>query len=264
MNPATRIRQIWGAEFLGTCWVTFAGCGAVLLAASHPASIVGFLSVALAFGLAVAIGVAVLGPVSGAHFNPAVSLGLAVAGRLRPGLFCGYVLSQVCGACAAAGLLYLIASGRPDAAWSGVAANGFGDHSPGGYGLLAAAICEAAATFILVVVVLASTADRGAERLAGMSIGLCVTLVHLAAIPVTGASVNPARSTGAALLAPDWALFQLWLFWAAPLAGALLGGLAYRFMPTVRLEEPQGRWPRFYDSAFPAEIQEEAARDGLR
>jgi aquaporin Z len=227
--PASTFR-IWLAEFLGTFWLTFGGCGSAVLAAAFPGGGIGLLGVSLAFGLTVATGAYAFGPISGAHFNPAVSLGLTIAGRLRPALLPGYVISQVCGACVAAGVLYLIATGRPDAALGGFAANGYGAHSPGQYSILAALTSEVVLTAVFLIVILGATSKQAVRDFAGLAIGLCLTLIHLISIPVTNTSVNPARSTGAALFAPDWAVHQLWLFWVAPLAGAVLGALIHRMI----------------------------------
>jgi aquaporin Z len=225
-----RTFKICFVEFLGTFWLTFGGCGSAVLAAAFPGVGIGLLGVSLAFGLTVLTGAYAFGPVSGAHFNPAVSLGLTVAGRLRPALLPGYVISQVCGACVAAGVLYLIATGKPGAELGGFAANGYGAHSPGQYGLLAALISEVVLTAVFLIVILGVTSKQAAQGFAGLAIGLCLTLIHLISIPVTNTSVNPARSTGVALFAPAWAMHQLWLFWVAPLAGAVLGALIHRMI----------------------------------
>jgi aquaporin Z len=201
-----------------------------VLAAAFPGTGIGFLGVSLAFGLTVVTGAYAFGPISGAHFNPAVSVGLAVAGRLRPSLLPGYIVSQVLGACAAGGVLYLIATGKPGAELGGFAANGYGEHSPGGYGMAAALLCEVVMTAVFLIVILGSTAKGAAAGFAGLSIGLCLTLIHLISIPVTNTSVNPARSTGAALFAADWAVSQLWLFWVAPLIGAVIGAAIHRLV----------------------------------
>ncbi|MDQ0086076.1 aquaporin Z [Variovorax boronicumulans] len=222
--------QNWSAEFLGTFWLTLGGCGSAVLAAAFPGLGIGFLGVSLAFGLTVVTGAYAFGPISGGHFNPAVSLGLAVAGRMPFSRLGGYVVSQVAGACAAAGVLYLIASGRAGADLGGFAANGFGAHSPGQYSMVAALLCEVVMTAVFLLVILGATAKRAAGGFAGLAIGLSLTLIHLISIPVTNTSVNPARSTGVALFAPEWAVSQLWLFWAAPLLGAVLGALIYRHL----------------------------------
>ena len=220
--------KVWSAEFLGTFWLTFGGCGSAVLAAAFPQSGIGWLGVSLAFGLTVVTGAYAFGPISGGHFNPAVSLGLVTAGRLPLCRLPGYVISQVAGACVAGAVLYLIATGKPGAELGGFASNGFGEHSPGGYGMGAALLCEVVMTAIFLIVILGATAGRAHGGMAGLAIGLCLTLIHLVSIPVTNTSVNPARSTGVALFAPSWALGQLWLFWVAPLVGAVLGALIYR------------------------------------
>lgn len=217
----------WSAECLGTFWLTFGGCGSAVLAAAFPELGIGLLGVSLAFGLTVLTGAYAFGPISGGHFNPAVSVGLAVAGRFRAAELPGYVVSQVLGAAAAAGTLYLIATGKPGAEIGGFATNGYGTHSPGGYGLVAAALAEVVLTAFFLLVILGATARKAAAGFGGMAIGLCLTLIHLISIPVTNTSVNPARSTGPALFGPDIALSQLWLFWAAPIAGAILGAVIY-------------------------------------
>ena len=218
----------WSAEFIGTFWLTFGGCGSAVLAAAFPQLGIGFYGVALAFGLTVLTGVYALGPISGGHFNPAVSLGLVVGGRFKASELPGYVVAQVLGAITAAAVLYVVATGKPGAELGGFASNGYGEHSPGGYGLVSALVIEVVLTAIFLIVILGATAKRAASGFAGLAIGLCLTLIHLVAIPVTNTSVNPARSTGPALFAPSWALSELWLFWVAPLAGAALGALIYR------------------------------------
>lgn len=220
--------QKWSAEFLGTFWLTFGGCGSAVLAAAFPQLGIGFLGVSLAFGLTVLTGAYALGPISGGHFNPAVSVGLALGGRFKVSELPGYVVAQVLGAIAAAGVLYLIATGKPGADIGGFATNGYGEHSPGGYGLLAAVVAEVVLTAVFLIVILGVTSRRAAEGVGGMAIGLCLTLIHLISIPVTNTSVNPARSTGPALFGPSYALSELWVFWAAPIAGALLGAAIYR------------------------------------
>ncbi|QHE85186.1 aquaporin Z [Hydrogenophaga sp. BPS33] len=222
--------QKWTAEFLGTFWLTFGGCGSAVLAAAFPELGIGFTGVALAFGLTVLTGAYALGPISGGHFNPAVSLGLALGGRFRAAELPGYVIAQVLGAVSAAGSLYLIATGKPGVDLGGFATNGYGAHSPGGYGLAAALCIEVVLTAVFLIVILGATAKRAAAGFAGMAIGLCLTLIHLISIPVTNTSVNPARSTGPALFGPAIALDQLWLFWLAPLAGAAIGALVWRVL----------------------------------
>ncbi|MDM0055387.1 aquaporin Z [Variovorax fucosicus] len=222
--------SIWSAEFLGTFWLTLGGCGSAVLAAAFPGLGIGLLGVSLAFGLTVVTGAYAFGSVSGAHFNPAVSFGLVVAGRMRASALPGYVISQVFGACAAAAVLYLIATGRPGADIGSFAVNGYGIHSPGQYGLVAALLCEVVMTAMFLIVILGATAKPAASGFAGLAIGLCLTLIHLVSIPVTNTSVNPARSIGPALFGPAWASSQLWLFVVAPLAGAAIGALVHRFL----------------------------------
>jgi aquaporin Z len=227
--------KIWSAEFLGTFWLTLGGCGSAVLAAAFPNVGIGLLGVSLAFGLTVVTGAYAFGPISGGHFNPAVSPGVVAAGRMPASKLPGYIVSQVLGACVAAWILYLIASGKPGAELGDFASNGYGEHSPGGYGMTAALICEVVMTAIFLIVILGATAKRATGSMAGLAIGLCLTLIHLVSIPVTNTSVNPARSTGVALFAEPWALGQLWLFWVAPLVGAVLGALIYRAL----LAEPE-------------------------
>lgn len=220
----------WSAEFIGTFWLTFGGCGSAVLAAAFPQLGIGFDGVALAFGLTVLTAAYALGPISGGHFNPAVSIGLAVGGRFDALEIPGYVISQVLGAVAGAGVLYAIATGRPGADIGGFATNGFGAHSPGGYGMAAALITEVVLTAIFLIVILGATAKSAAAGFGGLAIGLCLTLIHLVSIPVTNTSVNPARSTGPAVFGPAHSASELWLFWVAPIAGAIIGALAYRLL----------------------------------
>ncbi|KQR63043.1 aquaporin Z [Acidovorax sp. Leaf160] len=229
MGSHSNIKK-WSAEFLGTFWLTFGGCGSAVLAAAFPQLGIGLLGVSLAFGLTVLTGAYAFGPVSGGHFNPAVSIGLAVGGRFRAGELPGYIIAQVLGAIAAAGLLYLIATGKPGAEIGGFATNGYGPHSPGGYGLMAALVTEVVLTAVFLLVILGATDRRAAEGFAGMAIGLALTLIHLISIPVTNTSVNPARSTGPALFGPEIAVSQLWLFWVAPVAGAIIGAAIYQLL----------------------------------
>jgi len=218
----------WAAEFVGTFWLVLGGCGSAVLAAGFPQLGIGFAGVALAFGLTVLTGAYALGPISGGHFNPAVSIGLAVGGRFPASRLAGYIVAQVLGAIAAAGVLWLIASGKAGAQLGGFATNGYGEHSPGGYSMRSALLCEVALTAVFLVVILGATAKRAAAGFGGLAIGLCLTLIHLVSIPVTNTSVNPARSTGVALFGPGYALGELWLFWVAPIAGAVLGALLWR------------------------------------
>ena len=217
-----------GAEFLGTFWLVFGGCGSAVLAAAFPGLGIGFMGVALAFGLTVLTMAYAVGHVSGGHFNPAVSVGLVAGGRFAAADLVPYVIAQVLGALAAAGVLYLIASGKPGFAPGGFASNGFGDLSPGGYSMQAALICEIVMTFFFVLVIMGATDGRAPAGFAPVAIGLALTLIHLVSIPVTNTSVNPARSTGVALFASTAALSQLWLFWVAPIIGGAFGGFAYR------------------------------------
>ncbi|MBY3210385.1 aquaporin Z [Rhizobium laguerreae] len=217
------------AEFLGTFWLVFGGCGSAVLAAAYPELGIGFVGVAFAFGLTVLTMAYAVGGISGGHFNPAVSLGLTVAGRFPAARLVPYIVVQVVGAIAAAALLYLIASGKAGFELGGFAANGYGDHSPGGYSLLSALLIEVLLTMFFLIIILGSTSSRVPAGFAPLAIGLGLTLIHLVSIPVTNTSVNPARSTGQALFVGGWALQQLWLFWLAPLAGGALGGLVWKF-----------------------------------
>lgn len=227
------------AEFFGTFWLVFGGCGSAVLAAAFPQLGIGFTGVALAFGLTVLTGAYAFGPISGAHFNPAVSFGLAAAGRMPWAEFVPYVVSQVIGATAGAAVLYVVASGRPEFSLAaGFAANGYGAHSPGGFSLASGMVIEIVLTGFFLLVILGATEKRVAAGFAPIAIGLALTLIHLISIPVTNTSVNPARSTGPALFVGGWALAQLWMFWLAPLAGGLIGGLMHRALlaeaePTV-------------------------------
>jgi aquaporin Z len=221
------------AEFIGTLWLVLGGCGSAVLAAAFPSLGIGFAGVALAFGLTVLTMAYAVGHVSGAHFNPAVSVGLWAGGRFPAGYLLPYIVAQVLGAIAGAAILYLIASGHPGFDLSGgFASNGYGAHSPGGYSLGAALVTEVAMTFGFVFVIMGSTHGNAPKGFAPLAIGLCLTLIHLISIPVTNTSVNPARSTGPALFVGGWALAQLWLFWIAPLLGAVLAGWTYRWVST--------------------------------
>ena len=219
------------AEGLGTFWLVFGGCGSAVLAAAFPNLGIGFVGVALAFGLTVLTMAYAIGHISGCHLNPSVTIGLVVAGRHPAREIASYVVAQLAGAVAGCGVLYIIASGRPefDIA-AGFASNGYAQHSPGGYSLPACLTAEIVLTFMFLMVILGSTDKRAPKGFAPISIGLCLTLIHLIGIPVTNLSVNPARSTGPALFVGGWALQQLWLFWAAPIAGAILAGLVYHAM----------------------------------
>jgi aquaporin Z len=217
------------AEFIGTFWLVLGGCGSAVLAAAFPQVGIGLLGVSLAFGLTVLTMAFTVGHISGCHLNPAVSLGLWAGGRFAAKDLFPYWVSQVLGGLAAGGVLYLIASGKPGFELSaGFASNGYGAHSPGGYSLLAALITEVVLTALFLVVILGATDKRAPQGFAPIAIGLCLTLIHLISIPVTNTSVNPARSTAVAVFVGDWALSQLWLFWVAPLAGALLGAGIHR------------------------------------
>ena len=217
------------AEVFGTFWLVLGGCGSAVLAASFPDVGIGLLGVSLAFGLTVLTMAYAIGPISGCHLNPAVSVGLWAGGRFPANQLLPYIASQLLGAIVAGGVLYLIASGKVgfDLA-NGFASNGYGEHSPGGYSLQAALVTEVVMTMMFLLVILGATDKRAPSGMAPLAIGLCLTLIHLISIPVTNTSVNPARSTGVALFVGDWATAQLWLFWVAPMAGAILGALVYR------------------------------------
>ncbi|MFN9573886.1 MAG: aquaporin Z [Betaproteobacteria bacterium] len=218
-----------GAEFLGTFWLVLGGCGSAVIAAAFPNVGIGLLGVSLAFGLTVLTMAYAVGHISGGHFNPAVSVGLVAAGRFPVGKLASYVVAQVLGGLAAGAVLYVIASGAPgfDVA-KGFASNGYGAHSPGGYTLVSALVTEVVMTAFFLIVILGATAKRAPAGMAPLAIGLALTLIHLISIPVTNTSVNPARSTGVALFVGDWAVQQLWMFWVAPVIGAVLGAAAYR------------------------------------
>jgi aquaporin Z len=217
------------AEFFGTFWLVFGGCGSAVLAAAFPGLGIGFAGVALAFGLTVLTMAFAIGHISGCHLNPAISVGLVVGKRFPVSDLLPYTVAQVAGAIAAAGVLYVIASGKAgfDLA-NGFASNGYGEHSPGGYSLLACLVAEVVLTAFFLIVIMGSTDSRAPKGFAPIAIGLCLTLIHLVCIPVTNTSVNPARSTGPALFVGGWALHQLWLFWLAPIVGGVLGGGIYR------------------------------------
>lgn len=221
----------YGAEFLGTFWLVLGGCGSAVLAAAFPHVGIGLAGVSLAFGLTVLTMAYALGHISGAHLNPAVSIGLWAGGRFPASKLLPYIVAQVLGGIAAGGVLYVIASGAPgfDVA-AGFASNGYGAHSPGGYSMLAALVTEVVMTMFFLLIILSVTHQRMPAGFAPIAIGLALTLIHLISIPVTNTSVNPARSTGVALFVGDWALGQLWLFWLAPIVGALLGAVVYRLV----------------------------------
>lgn len=221
----------YGAEFFGTFWLVLGGCGSAVLAAAFPQLGIGFAGVSLAFGLTVLTMAFAIGHISGCHLNPAVSIGLWAGGRFPAKDLVPYIVSQVLGGIAAGGVLYLIASGKAgfDLA-GGFASNGYGEHSPGGYNLVSALVTEVVMTMMFLLVILGATDKRAPQGFAPIAIGLCLTLIHLISIPVTNTSVNPARSTGVALFVGDWAVAQLWLFWVAPIVGAVLGALIYRWI----------------------------------
>ena len=221
----------YGAEFIGTFWLVLGGCGSAVLAAAFPDVGIGLLGVSLAFGLTVLTMAYAIGHISGCHLNPAVSIGLYVGGRFEAKELVPYIIAQVLGGIAAGGVLYLIASGKAgfDVA-AGFASNGYGEHSPGGYSLSSALVTEVVMTLVFLVIILGATDKRAPQGFAPIAIGLGLTLIHLISIPVTNTSVNPARSTGVALYAGGWAISQLWLFWVAPIIGAVLGGIVYRFL----------------------------------
>ena len=222
----------YAAECVGTFWLVLGGCGSAVMAAAFPEVGIGLLGVALAFGLTVLTMAFAIGHISGCHLNPAVSVGLWAGGRFPAGQLAPYIGSQVLGAILAGGVLYVIASGQPgfDAVASGFASNGFGEHSPGGYSMISALVCEIVMTMMFLVVILGATDTRAPAGLAPIAIGLCLTLIHLISIPVTNTSVNPARSTGVALYVGGWAVAQLWMFWIAPIIGALIGAAVYKFI----------------------------------
>ena len=219
------------AEFIGTFWLVLGGCGSAVIAAAFPTLGIGFVGVALAFGLTLLTMAFAIGHISGCHINPAVSVGLVVGGRFPAKELIPYIIAQVLGAILAAAVLYVIASGRAGFDVSaGFASNGYGQHSPGGYALGSCLVSELVMTFMFLLVILGATDERAPKGFAPIAIGLCLTLIHLVSIPVTNTSVNPARSTGPALFVGGWALAQLWLFWLAPIVGAALAGLAYRWL----------------------------------
>jgi aquaporin Z len=230
------------AEFLGTFWLVFGGCGAAVLAAAFPQLGIGFVGVALAFGLTVMTMAFAIGHISGCHLNPAITIGLAVAKRFPWSNVAAYIAVQVLGAIVASGVLFAIASGKPGFAIGGFAANGFGEHSPGGYSLESAILAEGVLTFMFLMIILGATDKRAPAGFAPIAIGLGLTLIHLIGIPVTNLSVNPARSTGPAVIVGGWALQQLWLFWVVPIVGGAIAGLAYPWLASE--ETPKGRAAR--------------------
>jgi aquaporin Z len=220
-----------GAEFFGTFWLVFGGCGSAVLAAAFPDVGIGLVGVSLAFGLSVVTMAYAVGHISGGHFNPAVTVGLCTARRVPGSTVLPYIIAQVVGAIVAAAVLYVIASGKAGFDVSaGFASNGFGDHSPGKYNLVASLVSEVVMTFMFLLIILGATDRRAPQAMAPLAIGLALTLIHLVSIPVTNTSVNPARSTGPALFVGGWALTQLWLFWVAPIIGASLAGLVHRLL----------------------------------
>lgn len=236
MNLSRRV----AAEFFGTFWLVFGGCGSAVLAAAFPGLGIGLLGVALAFGLTVLTMAYAIGHISGCHLNPAVSVGLSVARRFPMSELPHYIIAQVAGAIGAAAVLFVIASGKAGfSLLAGFAANGYGVHSPGGYSLLAALTAEVVLTMFFVFVILGATDERVPRGFAPIAIGLCLTLIHLISIPVTNTSVNPARSTGQAIFVGGWAIQQLWLFWVAPIVGGVIGGIVYPALFSARLEEKE-------------------------
>jgi aquaporin Z len=241
------------AEFFGTFWLVLGGCGSAVLAAAFPRLGIGFAGVALAFGLTVLTMVYAIGPISGCHLNPAVSIGLWVGRRFAAADLLPYIVAQVAGAIVAAAVLYLIASGKAGFTLSaGFASNGYGVHSPGGYRLTSALIAELVMTFTFVMVILGATDRRAPPGFAGIAIGLALTLIHLVTIPVDNTSVNPARSTGPAIFVGGWALRQLWLFWLAPIVGAAVAGMAYLWLAG---EEPVSPALRVQESSAPETLR---------
>ena len=218
------------AEFIGTLWLVLGGCGSAVLAAGYPELGIGFVGVSIAFGLTVLTMVYAIGHISGAHLNPAVSVGLWIGGRFDSKDLIPYIIAQVLGGIAGAAILYIIVTGKAGGEIGSFAANGFGEHSPGGYGLLSALVSEIVMTFMFLIVILGATHSKAPKGFAGVAIGLALTLIHLISIPVTNTSVNPARSTSQALFVGDWALGQLWLFWVAPIIGAAMAGLVYKYL----------------------------------
>ncbi|MDH0449640.1 aquaporin Z [Shewanella sp. GD04112] len=227
--------QKMAAEFLGTLWLVLGGCGSAVLAAAFPEVGIGLLGVALAFGLTVLTMAFAIGHISGCHLNPAVSFGLWAGGRFPASELLPYIIAQVAGGIVGAGVLYAIASGQEGFSLAaGFASNGFGEHSPGGYSMMSVLICEIMMTLFFLLVILGATDERAPKGFAPIAIGLCLTLIHLISIPVSNTSVNPARSTGPALFVGDWAVSQLWIFWVAPILGAILAGVIYRYFNAAK------------------------------
>ena len=224
-----------GAEFIGTFWLVLGGCGSAVLAAAFPDVGIGLLGVSFAFGLTVLTMAFAIGHISGCHLNPAVSVGLWSGGRFSTSELAPYIVAQVAGGLAGAAILYVIATGQASFdVTAGFASNGYGEHSPGGYSLTAALVTEIVMTFMFLIIILGATDKRAPQGLAPIAIGLGLTLIHLISIPVTNTSVNPARSTGVAIFQGDWAISQLWLFWLAPIIGAILAGFVYRWFETEK------------------------------
>jgi aquaporin Z len=247
MNEYSLVQRMTG-EFLGTLWLVLGGCGSAVLAAAFPEVGIGLLGVSLAFGLSVLTMAYAVGHVSGGHFNPAVTIGLCAAHRFLARDVLWYVIAQVTGAICGAAILFFVASGKAGFdAHSGFAANGYDAHSPGGYSLAAALIAELVMTFFFLIVILGATNKRAPQAMAGVAIGLALTLIHLVTIPITNTSVNPARSTSQAVFVGGWAIRQLWLFWLAPILGAAFAGVAYRFLS----EEPKTTAPAFAETVTP-------------
>lgn len=218
------------AEFVGTLWLVLGGCGSAVLAAAYPELGIGFVGVAIAFGLTVVTMAYAIGHISGCHLNPAVSIGLWIGGRFDKKELLPYITAQILGGIAGAGILYVIATGKAGFEIGGFAANGYGEHSPGGYSLIAALVTEIVMTFMFLIIILGATHSKAAKGFAGLAIGLGLTLIHLISIPVTNTSVNPARSISQAIFAQGWALEQLWLFIVAPIVGAILAGFIYKMI----------------------------------
>jgi len=219
------------AEFIGTLWLVLGGCGSAVLAAGYPELGIGFVGVSIAFGLTVVTMAYAIGHVSGCHLNPAVSIGLWIGGRFDKKDLIPYIIAQVLGGIAGAGILYLIVTGKSGfEGIGGFAANGYAEHSPDGYNMLSALVTEVVMTFMFLIIILGATHSKAPKGFAGLAIGLGLTLIHLISIPVTNTSVNPARSTSQAIFVGDWAISQLWLFWLAPILGAILAGVVYKMM----------------------------------
>ena len=233
------------AEFMGTFWLVLGGCGSAVLAAAFPEVGIGLVGVSLAFGLTVLTMAYAIGHISGCHLNPAVSIGLWAGGRFETAQLVPYIVAQVAGALAAGGILYVIASGQAGFdVTAGFASNGFGEHSPGGYSMLSALVTEIVMTMMFLMIIMGATDTRAPAGFAPLAIGLCLTLIHLVSIPVTNTSVNPARSTGVAVYVGDWAVAQLWLFWVAPIAGAVLGAMIYKSIGRTESEVSVTSWTR--------------------